>query len=194
MLLCAENGSTGFDFFFLIYSCLSLSCVRFLGFCGGVVHFPLQVKLCAEKPLVINSVASSSALPSLISCQVKPIFSRAEDGKYLWGVKSSLKGHSGDLILLNLDRIPLMSGMGHWNWTGHKVVHGARLRTVFSCPDFLLRPSRVSWAGSRSVIYGQTAKPGICNLSSWSSNCLKHYGKKWPLFPREENLGAINNV
>lgn len=37
-------------------------------------------------------------------------------------------------------------------------------------------------------------RPGICNLSSLSSNCLKHYGKKWPLFPKEENLGAINNV
>lgn len=76
----------------------------------------------------------------------------------------------------------------------HKVVHWARLRTVFSLIQTSAETIESVLGRLQACDLLANHRPGICNLSSLSSNCLKHYGKKWPLFPKEENLGAINNV
>lgn len=182
-----------FFFWDLIYSCLTLSCVRFLGFCGGlfIFHYKLNFvcwKATGDERGFLSCPAQAHQLSSqtyILQGRRWKIFMRSEMQleRTFQRPRASKLGQNPSHVwrgTLKLD----------WPWSGS----GGQTQN-----SFLL--SRLPAETIRSVLgrlqvcdLWTNHKPGICTLSCLSSNCLKHYGKQWPLFPREENLGAINNV
>lgn len=169
-------------------------CVRFLGFCGG-----LLISLYKLNSVCWKAIGDKQC--GFLSCPAQ--------AHQLWSQTHILQGRRWKIFMgseiqfertfwrprafkLGQNPSPVCHGTLKldWPWSG------SRGQTENS---FLL--SRLPAETIQSVLarlqgcdLWTNHKPGICNLSSWSSNCLKHYGKKRPLFPREENLGAINNV